>query len=120
MADTFEQWASKQVHNPNDKISNLDKLKAPYIINKYKTWGDVYEAAGIKAPKEKPKAKKQETAKSLDFKIKQAETRISRNQDELFRYEPGTADYNEIVAAIKADKAEISNLQTRLNKAQGS
>lgn len=119
MAETFEQWASGQVHKPTDEISNLDKLKAPYLINKYKTWGEVYEAAGIKPPTAKKKPKQVESAKSLDFKIKQAETRIARNESELFRYEPGSTDYNEIVDAIKADRAEITTLQTRLNTVKG-
>ena len=119
MAETLKDWASKQVRDPNDEISNLDKLKAPFIINKYKTWGELYEAVGIKPPKAKPKAKKQETAKELDVKIKAAKTRISRNESELFRYEPGSADYNEIVAAIKNDKEEVDSLQTRLDAIKG-
>lgn len=119
MAETLKDWASKQVHNPNDEISNLDKLKAPFIINKYKTWGELYDAVGIKPPKAKPKAKKQETAKELNSKIKAAETRIARNESELFRYEPGSADYNEIVDAINNDKTEVKGLQTRLNAIEG-
>ena len=119
MAETLKDWASKQTHNPNDEISNLDKLKAPFIINKYKTWGELYEAVGIKPPKAKPKAKKQETAKELNSKIKAAETRIARNESELFRYEPGSADYNEIVDAINNDKTEVKGLQTRLNAIEG-
>jgi hypothetical protein len=27
------------------KISNIDKVSAPYILNEYKTWGEVYDAA---------------------------------------------------------------------------
>lgn len=39
MADTFAEWASKQIHRPEDKITNVDKVKSKYILNKYKTWG---------------------------------------------------------------------------------
>lgn len=119
MAETFEQWASKQIHQPNDEISNLDKLKAPFVLNKYKTWGEVYKAAGVQPPKAKAKPKKVDSVKDLDFKIKQAETRIARNESELFRYEIGSPDYIEIVDAIKKDKAEINTLKTRLDTAKG-
>ena len=65
---TLKSWASGQVHKPTDKISNFDKLKAPYIINKYTTWGDLYDAVGIEAPvdKEKPKKANNKTERTLD------------------------------------------------------
>jgi hypothetical protein len=119
MAKTFEEWASTEVHSPDDKISNLDKLTAPYLINEYKTWGEVYKAAGIKPPKAKPKEKKADTVKDLDFKIKQAEIRIAKNEDELFRYEPGTPDYKETSKIIKDFKSELQGLKTRFDKAKG-
>lgn len=117
MAKTFEEWAATEVHDPNDKISNLDKLTAPYILREYKTWGDVYEAAGIETPKAKPKSqeKKKDTAKDLNVKITMAKTRIEQNENDLFRYEKGTPDYEETAAAIKRDKAELKGLQSRLD-----
>ena len=57
---TLKSWAGKQVHKPTDKISNFDKLKAPYIINEYETWGELYTAMGIETPKEVKKKKAKE------------------------------------------------------------
>ncbi len=117
MAKTFEEWAKTEVHDPNKKISNLEKLTADFLIGDYKTWGDVYEAAGIEPPKAKPKVKekKKDTAKDLNFKITMAKNRIEQNGNALFKYEPGTPDYEETAAAIKRDKAEVKKLQSRLD-----
>jgi hypothetical protein len=115
MAKTFEEWAATEVHDPNKKISNLEKLTSLYILRDYKTWGDVYEAAGIEPPKAKPKAKKKDTTKDLNFKITMAKTRIEQNENNLFRYEPGTPDYKETAAAIKRDKTELKGLESRLD-----
>ena len=113
---TLKSWASEQVHKPTDKISNFDKVKAPYILRDYITWGDLYDAVGIEPPKEKPKTKAADSVKDLDFKIKQAKIRIAKNKDELFRYDPGTTDYIETTDAIKRDQAELETLQTRFDK----
>jgi hypothetical protein len=113
---TLKSWASEQVHKPTDKISNFDKVKAPYILRDYITWGDLYDAVGIEPPKEEPKAKAEDSVKDLDFKIKQAKIRIAKNKDELFRYDPGTTDYIETTDAIKRDQAELETLQTRFDK----
>jgi hypothetical protein len=117
MAKTFEEWAKTEVHDPNKKISNLEKLTADFLIGDYKTWGDVYEAAGIEPPKAKPKVKekKKDTARDLNFKITMAKNRIEQNGNALFKYEPGTPDYEETAAAIKRDKAEVKKLQSRLD-----
>jgi hypothetical protein len=117
MAKTFEEWAKTEVHDPNKKISNLEKLTADFLIGDYKTWGDVYEAAGIEPPKAKPKVKekKKDTARDLNFKITMAKNRIEQNGNALFKYEPGTPDYKETAAAIKRDKAEVKGLQSRLD-----
>jgi hypothetical protein len=117
MAQTFEEWAATEVHDPNKKISNLEKLTADFLIGDYKTWGDVYKAAGIKPPKKKPKAKEErkDTAKDLNVKITMAKVRIEQNGNALFRYEPGSTDYEETAAAVKRDKEELKKLQTRLD-----
>jgi hypothetical protein len=117
MAKTFEEWAATEVHDPNKKISNLEKLTADFLIGDYKTWGDVYKAAGIKPPKAKPKVKekKKDTARDLNFKITMAKNRIEQNGNALFKYEKGTPDYEETAAAIKRDKTELKGLQARLD-----
>jgi hypothetical protein len=120
MAKTFEEWASTEVHSPDDKISNLDKVKAPYIINKYKTWGEVYEAAGIKPPKAKPKAKKADKASDLSKSIRLVEDLLSKKEREVLRFEPGTEDYIKITDAIKNDKASLEELKKRFETAKGS
>ena len=120
MAKTFEEWAASEVHDPNDKISNLDKLTSPYLLREYKTWGDVYKAAGIEPPKEKSKAKTKapDTVKDLNFKIKNLDLLISKNEDDLFRYDKGTPDYKETADAIKKFKEEVKGLKTRLSAAK--
>ena len=117
MAQTFKDWAATEVHDPNKKISNLEKLTADFLLGDYETWGDVYKAAGIKPPKKKPKVKEErkDTAKDLNFKITMAKTRIEQNGNALFRYEPGTPEYEETAAAVKRDKAELKSLQSRLD-----
>jgi len=55
MAKTLTEWAKTQVRKPTDKISAFDKLRAPFIINEYETWGELYDAVGIKPPVGKPK-----------------------------------------------------------------
>jgi hypothetical protein len=115
MAKTFEEWAKTEVHDPNKKISNVEKLFSDFLIGEYDTWGEVYEAAGIKPPKAKPKAKKKDTLKDLNFKITMARTRIEQNNNALFRYEKGTPDYEETAAAVKRDKEELKGLESRLD-----
>jgi hypothetical protein len=66
----------------------------------------------------KPKTKEPDTVKDLNFKIKNLEMLISRNQDELFRYDPGTADYKETAGVIKKFKEEVKGLKTRLDSAK--
>ena len=67
---------------------------------------------------EKPKAKKADSVKDLNFKIKQAEIRIDKNEDELFGYEESSTDYKEIQDSILKDKAEIKRLKPRLDTAK--
>lgn len=46
-AASLLQWADKQLasNGGNSRPSNWDKVTAPFIINKYKTWQEVYDAA---------------------------------------------------------------------------
>jgi hypothetical protein len=103
MARTFESWASSQTRKPTDKISNLDKLKAPFAINEYETWGEVYAAAGIEPPKEQ--AKKPDTKKEIQGKIKTIEDSIQTIEQATKVGETafGTAE-NKQSAKIQIDK----------------
>jgi hypothetical protein len=67
---------------------------------------------------EKPKAKKADSVKDLNFKIKQAEIRIDKNEDELFGYQESSTEYKEIKDSILRDKAEIKRLKPRLDTAK--
>jgi hypothetical protein len=118
MAQTFEEWASTEVHSPDDKISNFDKLTAPYLLNKYKTWGEVYKAAGIEPPKEKPKVKKTVKASDLSRSITMVEDLLSKKEKEALRYEPGTEEYNAITESIKKEKEALKGLKNRLESAK--
>jgi hypothetical protein len=67
---------------------------------------------------EKPKAKKADSIRDLNFKIKQAEIRIDKNESELFGYEESSTEYKEIQDSILRDKAEIKRLKPRLDTAK--
>jgi hypothetical protein len=55
---------------------------------------------------DEPKAKKADSIRDLNFKIKQAEIRIDKNESELFGYEESSTEYKEIQDSILRDKAE--------------
>ena len=120
MAKTFAEWAATEVHDPNKKISNLEKLTADFLIGDYKTWGDVYKAAGIKPPKAKPKAKKADKASDLNKSIKMVEDLLSKKEREVLRFEPGSEEYVKITDSIKKDKEALKQLKTRFESAKAT
>lgn len=120
MAKTFAEWAATEVHDPNKKISNLEKLTADFLIGDYKTWGDVYKAAGIKPPKAKPKAKKADKASDLNKSIKMVEDLLSKKEREVLRFEPGSEEYVKITDSIKKDKEALKQLKTRFETAKAT
>jgi hypothetical protein len=122
MAKTFEEWAATEVHDPNKKISNFEKLSAPFLIGSYNTWGDVYKAAGIEAPKEKPKAKDKSIDEPDDIinLINLTETLLAAKESGILRYEPGTKEYIDAAKDIKTDKNRIKELKQRLETAKGA
>jgi exonuclease VII small subunit len=117
MAKTFEEWAGTEVHDPKKKISNFEKLSAPFIINKYSTWGDVYEAAGIEPPKEKPKTKPKDksvgNAEDINNLIEFQESLLSLKESGILRYEKGSDAY------IAADK-DLETIRARIKKLRQS
>ena len=122
MAKTFEEWAATEVHDPNKKISNFEKLSAPFLIGSYNTWGDVYEAAGINPPKEKPKAKDKSIDEPDDIVnlINLTETLLAAKESGILRYERGTKEYIDAAKDIKTDKNRIKELKQRLETAKGA
>lgn len=88
----FLSWIKTQYHNPNEKISNLGKLAAKYIVpNGVETWGDWYKYAGIDVPvkpKEKPKEK---TQYEKDLEAKAA---AYQGKQEYDRKQEADSDYN--------------------------
>ena len=111
---TLKDWASKQVHKPTDVISNFDKLKAPFIINKYKTWGDLYNAVEIEVPKEEPAKPREKKSNEIKSRRDMANIRIQRNEQELLNYDPGTPEYKELLGIVKQDKTEVTKLNSQL------
>ena len=65
----FIAWVKEQAtkHPADAKITNANKLTSKYIINKYKTWGELYAATGVKeAIKKQPAKKTTSTERTLD------------------------------------------------------
>ena len=113
MADTFADWASKQIHRPEDKITNVDKVKSKYILNKYKTWGDVYEAAGIEVPaipKEDRAQPTQLKASSVLSQLNMSKRSLQLLQDQIGFEETGSPDYKKLVKDYNDLQVKISNL----------
>jgi hypothetical protein len=121
MARTFESWASSQTRKPTDKISNLDKLKAPFIISEYETWGEVYEAAGIEPPKVKPNVKTGKTKRTLDDidtdlikwqnDIDYANIRMESYPTQSAEYKEAKKIYDTAVPKVNQLKAEAKTFQ---------
>jgi hypothetical protein len=63
---------------------------------------------------DEPKVKEEDSSKDINFKIKLAEIRLEKNENDIYRYEIGTPDYRETTNAIKKDKEEIISLKARL------
>ena len=113
MADTFKQWASKQVHRPTDKITNVQKATAGFIINKYETWGDLYKAVGIEPPSIPKKDQIKPTplkAKNVLSELNLAKRSIQLLQDEINREETGSPAYKKLTGEYNALQIKISNL----------
>jgi hypothetical protein len=117
---TLKSWTSKQVHKPTDKISNFDKLKAPYILNEYETWGDLYDAVGIEAPVEKEKPKTNTPANtgrtlndiSDDLDIAQREAGAAYLS--LKAYEPGSPEYQAAKTTYDTSNTKIDTLKSEI------
>jgi hypothetical protein len=120
MAKTFEEWAKTEVHDPNKKISNLEKLTADFLIGEYDTWGEVYEAAGIKPPKAKPKTKDTSPGNPDDINnlIRLTQNFLSLQESGILRYEPGTKEYTDAAKDIKEGKERLKELKQRLITAE--
>ena len=113
MADTLKQWASKQVHRPTDKITNVQKATADFTINKYETWGDLYKAVGIKPPSIPVKDRIKPTALKANTVL--SELNLSKRsmqllQDELNRQETGSPAYKKLVGEYNTLQIKITNL----------
>ena len=120
MAKTFAEWAATEVHDPDKKISNLEKLTADFLIGDYKTWGEVYEAAGIEPPKAKPKTKDTSPGNPDDINnlIRLTQNFLSLQESGILRYEPGTKEYIDAAKDIKEGKERLKELKQRLITAE--
>jgi hypothetical protein len=120
---TLKSWTSKQVHKSTDKISNFDKLKAPYIINDYETWGELYDAVGIEAPVDKEKSTSNtsktpaNTGRTLndisdDLDIAQREAGAAYLS--LKAYEPGSPEYQAAKTTYDTSNTKIETLKSEI------
>lgn len=113
MAEAFEQWASKQIHRADEKITNVQKLKSKYLLNKYKTWGDVYKAAGIPVPSIPEKDQVKPTALKANTVLSQLNLEkrsLQLLQDQLNFQEIGTPEYNKLIKDYNDSQIKITNL----------
>jgi hypothetical protein len=102
----FIAWVKEQAkkHPADSKITNLDKLTNKYILNKYKTWGDLYDSVGVKEEIQKPKSKSEPV---VSEEIKALQNALSKTERDLFNYETKkpkpTWDVEPAPGQVKAD-----------------
>lgn len=133
MADKdFTAWAQTQVHKPEDKITNAQKLVAPYIINKYKTWGELYDAVGIEPPKAKKEVKK-DTRETLAFEFIKlnSQYRTAKGSQNVFkniaqdpnespeRRREALAKYQDLSEQVKTYEDKLDVLERKVDKFEG-
>jgi len=116
MAKTLAEWAKTQVRKPTDKISALDKLRAPFIINEYETWGELYDAVNIKPPVKKPAKKKPEpevkeskpkSSDDIKNNIDRLNIIINKQREALKALALDDPEFKQTEAAIKKTQSEI-------------
>jgi hypothetical protein len=70
-------WLSKQYRNPNDKITNWQKLTSPFLPpDGVTTWGEWFDSAGISAPRKKTEQKRV-TSKDYESQVFLLEKQVS-------------------------------------------
>lgn len=127
----FISWIKTQYHNPEDEISNFNKLTLKYTVpSGIKTWGDWYKYAGLETapvkPVEKPAAPKPKTEYEKNLEAMGAAYQADRTTPEqqaaadersramsmdyfikiLDKEKPGSQKYNDALAGLKKVSAE--------------
>lgn len=126
MADKdYLNWVREQAkkHAPDDKITNLQKLSSRYIINKYKTWGELFAAEGVKSTfkEEKSTTSNKVAERTLDdvdtdlakwqMDIDYATMRMDAYPTDSAEYKEAKAIYDTAVPKVRALKAEAQSFQ---------
>jgi hypothetical protein len=119
----YEEWLKGQKHKPGDKITPFQRLTSTYLPPKgVTTWGEWYKQAGITPvfeDEETPKTDgNTDSTKDLKQKITTAKTLIKSKENALADLKPGTERYNELLGALKKDKASLKEFTTRFEAAK--
>jgi hypothetical protein len=116
MAATKEvqEWLSTQIHRPEDKITNVQRLKLKWLPpSGIKTWGEWYKSAGIEVP-EIPKEDRITgvplKASSILSELNMSKRGLQLLQDQIAFEETGTPDYKKLVKDYNNLQVKISNL----------
>lgn len=118
MADQdYINWVKAQAkkHAPSDKITNINKLTSQYIINKYKTWGELFDSVGVKstATQEKPKAtiKTGRTLDDVATDLDKWQGDIDYAQMRMDAYPTNSAEYKEAKSIYDAAVPKVEQLK---------
>jgi len=113
----FIAWVKEQAtkHRASDKITNVNKLTSKYIINEYKTWGELYDAVGVK---EAVKAPAPKATKSAGRTLDDVATDLDKWQGDIDyarmrmdAYPTDSAEYKEAKDIYDAAVPKVEQLQ---------
>ena len=120
----FIDWAKSQKYNPEDEITNWQKLTSPYILSEYKTWGEVYNTAGldVKSEKKSTKETEVESPKIKNFEEKQKQINalqsIPQMEQDAAYYKDQAESLNNTPAERKDARKKYESLQKEITDAQ--